>query len=444
MPQYMERLSPEQHRIIKSKAKRLFIAGGRQGGKSYALELLIILECILRPGTQILYSAKADKQVLHIFREVLKHPMAAMRITQSNKSEKEIWFGESYVKFTSTREPLGIKGVPYDLVILDEIQDAWSPEDYDVVVPVLVAARRGRIIYSGQPRSVRAWYYPIYQRGLPKGVPDPYSGQEGLGDPDHETIVFPTPNGVRYKDEDGLKELALLKRSVDDLTWERDYLCNWIDISEANAFDPQDVKGCVRDAPRREPIRGELYCVGHDLGETKDRGVSKVIHVRTGDVVDGFTAPKWMKHRRPQADTDQVREVYKLAKRWNNAPVYVDGTGGGAPGSTNDYAKEYISLIPNCTPLYFLPNTKPDMVARLKFALERRQITIPAWDKNLINELLAYECISKGDRIIYRGSDGMHDDEVCALILANEGMMKQRRLAGAQNYTLGQHIRGNH
>ncbi len=289
------------------------------------------------------------------------------------------------------------------------------------MAPALTLALQGIEIFSGQPRTKRHWFFSKYIAGIPKGELDPYSGQVGLGLEGCHTIVLPTNKGLPYQTEKGKKRLEQLRQNMSlDHIWERDYLCKWISNADAMAFDEKDIMACVKGQPSA-PRPGHRYLCGHDLGGVgRDNGATLVWDATAHCFVYARKF-KQVKHHL------QVPEVVNVCRQYGNCVLVVDATGGGNPGDPNNYARMYKQAYPNCRYEFYNQHTKPDMVLRLRFALESRAMGIPSDFRDLIDELCTYECINKGDRATWQAMEGMHDDFVSAAMLCLEGERKHLR-----------------
>jgi len=71
-----------------------------------------------------------------------------------------------------------------------------------------------------------------------------------------------------------------------------------------------------------------------------------------------------------------------------------------------------------------------ELIKNLSIMLENEQIFFPADDKQLIHELEAfqYELLPSG-KFRYNAPEGLHDDEVNALMLAAWGLKQEQNVA---------------
>jgi phage FluMu gp28-like protein len=101
----------------------------------------------------------------------------------------------------------------------------------------------------------------------------------------------------------------------------------------------------------------------------------------------------------------------------DGSQVWTDATGIGDPLTEN-----VTDDLPNHTVegYMFTNKSKQELMESLAISFQQKQITIPIEDEKLTNELEAFEYEVKGNTIRYSAPEGMHDDRVMALALANK------------------------
>ena len=152
------------------------------------------------------------------------------------------------------------------------------------------------------------------------------------------------------------------------------------------------------------------YVVGCDIAKHVDYTVLYAMRIEDGQVhgTDRFHRLDW--------GTIKSR-IVAFVKKWN-AVCYLDATGIGDP-IYDDIAGE-ISVVP----YKFTSESKNALVVSLMTALEQREISFPN-DDGLVAELESFEYESTpSGRFRYSAPEGMHDDRVMALALANWGRLR--------------------
>ncbi len=106
----------EQLDMINYDGDSLFISGGRQGGKTYALAWRIAKRCAEHPNYNLLFTCKSDIQASDMYKRVINNPITKRNMKHCHSTpHKEIWFSNgAHAIFNSTREPDGLKGPTYN------------------------------------------------------------------------------------------------------------------------------------------------------------------------------------------------------------------------------------------------------------------------------------------------------------------------------------------
>jgi hypothetical protein len=137
----------------------------------------------------------------------------------------------------------------------------------------------------------------------------------------------------------------------------------------------------------------------------------------------------WMERWKEMAYTIQTQKVAALARRYNNALVYIDEGGPGQP-LKELLQEEHL----NVTGVTFTNELKETMINSLSAKLEKAEIKIPAARfgppySDLIDELTAFERRRTGSGLHYSYAvpDGGYDDCVSALLLTDHGRDAQKR-----------------
>ncbi|MEK9725006.1 MAG: hypothetical protein VW405_16190, partial [Rhodospirillaceae bacterium] len=189
--------------------------------------------------------------------------------------------------------------------------------------------------------------------------------------------------------------------------WAAEYDCDF-SISGGQVFrNVRDRALCELEPPKPD----EDYVAGLDLAQTTDYTVLVVLDSRRHVVhVERFHRLDWR---------TQITRVAATAARYNDAWTLVDSTGAGEP-----VFEALLEAGVRCEGYHFSQSSKSALVNNLAMMLEREEIALPtaqAWPEG-IDELEAFEYSVKDSGAVKTGAPaGMHDDCVCAVMLAAWG-----------------------
>lgn len=202
------------------------------------------------------------------------------------------------------------------------------------------------------------------------------------------------------------------------------------DAVEGGIVDAAEIEDARRQLPDR--VFKELY-----LAEPSDDGgnpfglkaieLASVDHLSTADPVaygiDLAKSVDWVvvcgldadgaccRLERWQADWGQTRR--RIIDIVDEVPALVDSTGNGDP-----IVEDLIRERRNIVGFKFTSTSKQQIMEGLAAAIHRRETTFPkGW---LVNELEAFEFVYTQGGVKYSAPEGLHDDGVCALALAQK------------------------
>jgi hypothetical protein len=153
--------------------------------------------------------------------------------------------------------------------------------------------------------------------------------------------------------------------------------------------------------------------IGVDWAKSKDYTVFVAVDIESNKVI-GFSRF----HQTPY--TEAIRMLVAFSKQFGSVQMVLhDKTG---VGMAIDDQLQYTSLPSEG--INFSNASKSEMVTKLITSLEQRQLLLPRWQE-LKSELESFEVSTSATGLMtYGAAPGKHDDIVCALMLANSGLLR--------------------
>jgi len=382
---------PFQEDLIKSiiDSDEMFhtIIAGRQIGKSLTLINLMLYYVLNNPKTTALWLAPVYAQSVKILTQILDAVGDAPILKEANKSEKVVSFiNGSRIYFRSAEKPETIRGLSVDYLFADEAQDIQDDAMSKSVIPTLTAAGKKAII-AGTPKT-RNWFYSYYTKGL--------------DDTQKDYKSYHAPSSVSPFVSDSFLEEQ--KRSLPEAIYRQEYLAEFQD-SEGAVFT--NIDGSCILTQWQEPT-GRLYA-GLDIGTKQDYTVMCIMD-ELGRVV-------YMWRDRNLPYNAIVSKVVSIAKTYKPSVFLCEANGVGDP-VYEQIKREYSRTEPFIT----TNKSKENMVRRLIGDMEDNALELPSPTlfPALYHELQSYEYqILPSGTIRYTHPNGLHDDAVDALMLAN-------------------------
>jgi len=293
------------------------------------------------------------------------------------------------IEAKSADEPKTLVGKGIDLLVCDEAgiikEQAWR----ESLLPSLID-RKGRAVLIGTPKG-RNWFYQEYMKGQYKEN-DRYASWR-FSSYENDTI--------------DPKEIDSIAAEMDETRKKQEILAEFIE-GAGQVF--RNIDNCI-GGKFEEWQEGKEYVAGCDLAKHQDFTVIKIIRVDTRQVVftDRFNQLDW---------TIQKTRIKTALDRYRNPQCFIDSTGVG-DGIYDDLAAHDV----NVKGYKYTNETKLNLIKNLSVMLENEEIKIPAEDKQCLNELETFEYkLMPSGKFTYNAPEGMHDDEVNALMLACWGL----------------------
>jgi len=357
---------------------------GRRWGKSF-MAATLALTCADKGGI-VAWIAPTYRNSRPLWRAAEKAIAPVAQHLTVRRAEREIVFpsgGALYVY--SADNPDSIRGMSFDLVIIDEAsritEEAWT----DAIQPTL-ADRGGRAILISTPHG-RNWFYREWLRAK-SGARDMAAFQAPSSD-------NPIPS---------IKEAFERAREImSDRTFRQEWLAEFVDDG-GGVF--RGIAEAVRVPIGREPNPDRTYVAGLDWALSNDYTVLTIIDQTEREVV----------HVERMTMVDyavQRQRIHALCERWNVYLVVAESNAMGKPNN-DELRRMGIRLRDFVT----TNQSKAAAIESLAAAFDHRQIALPEF-RPLIDELQAYEAqrLDSG-AMRYSAPEGVHDDTVMSLALA--------------------------
>lgn len=383
------KLYPKQEEIargiIASKDMWHIVDAGRQVGKSFLCQQLLLYFAINNPGWHCMYVSMTYSQANKIFKRLVKGIRKSNIIREFNRSENSIeLINGSEIYFKSYQKADSIRGYDNDLLIIDEAAFC-DDEDFQAVFRPTLSVRGKKCILCSSPRGYN-YFRDLYNRGV--------NGDKGY----HS--YFATYQTCPFSN---LDEIEDAKRSLPEKIFRSEYLGEFID-GGMSVFD--NYRECVNIN-----VPGGKVIAGIDVGRKDDFTVLTIMNGRKVVYQERWRTDTWenilknivhvVKRYRPIAtfcEINGVGDVFyeMLAKAWQDQSL---------PGQLNEWTTTNQS--------------KANIVEKLISDFNSKNISIPD-SKVLLQELTNFEATySKGSRsIIYQARTG-HDDTVMSLAICN-------------------------
>ena len=383
------------NQIITSPAKYHVACVGRQFGKSMMAMNLALYWMINDGPCKVLWVSPVYSQTSKVQKELMQAIGASGIVKNCNYSENYISLKNgSEIIFRSAEKYDNIRGMTVDYGILDEAafmkEDAWK----EAIRPVFMV-RGKKVLFISTPKG-KSWFYELYKLAESPDYPN-YTNYTGTS--------YDTP----YID---VSEIEDAKRTLPTNVFEQEYLAKFID-SGGEVFSNLDKNQFHSySAPA-----GKVYC-GIDLGKQEDYTVATFID-SNGKVVDIYRA-------NAQEWTKMTQEILQRIRKWS-ATTMVE------VNSIGDVIYEQIKRQWQDThPFVTSSKSKNEIIEGLILDINETTVTIPSsqlfpW---LLSELetFTYDYNPKTRSIRYGHPNGLHDDTVISLAIANYNRKQNRTL----------------
>jgi len=394
----LSRLHPGQVRVRDACNRSRFVSAvfGRRCGKShFGVRRLFKRATTIGQGYQGLWAAPTYDLTSVAWDEW--HRLFPQAIYTSNKTEHSIKLATGgTIYFRSTDNPNALLGRGYDDAIIDEASRVSHDAIKRAILPTL-ADRNGRALAITTPAGKRNWVFEWYQRGLDDLQPEWASVHAPSTDNPNTAIqAWCRENAPAEMGGGGGMPLDIYRQEI---------LAEFLDDA-ASVF--RGVRACVA-GERMDWPDGRPTVIGLDVAKHQD------YTVLTGMRDDG---PKrrvvaWDRFHR----ISWPMQIERVKAAWEAAGhplIELDATGVGDK-VFDDLCEAGLEVHP----YKFTLESKQRLIQSLALDIEASTVSYPNIPE-LIGEMeaYAYEITSTG-AFRYNAPEGMHDDCVVSLALAN-------------------------
>jgi phage FluMu gp28-like protein len=387
--------------LIKSKKKYIIVCAGRQNGKSFLAQSVMLNWAINTPGSTILCAAPTYSQVKRPLEEIADGLQGSGIIKSVNRSGFEIRFiNGSKIIFRSVERPDNLRGLTIDYAVLDEF--AYMPDSvWNKVIKPTLLVKGKQVLFISTPRG-RNGFYDLFQLGQ---------------NPDN-----PLYASIKMSYEENpfvdMKEIEEAKKTLPEHIFAAEYLAEFTDSGQT-VFT--NIEACeFNEWPR---VEGQVYA-GLDLGRANDWTVLTIMD-HSGKVLEIYRDNK-------QDWSYMINRVLEIVKKWKaRLMVEVNGLGDVV---FEQLKKQYQNTLPFVTS----SKSKQDIIEALIVDFNTQAIQIPSRalfaPLQFELEIFTYTYSPRARSIQYTAPPGQHDDTVMSLAIANECRRKQSNYG---NYVTG-------
>ena len=363
------------------------VSTGRQFGKSLLGQNLLLYWLLQKPNQKGAWLSPVYSQCRKIFSELMDASTAI--IQSSNKAELTFKFvNGSTLQFLSTERPDSVRGYSFNYMILDEAAYVNERGFETAILPTLTAIGKKCLIIS-TPKS-KNWFYKYYLKGVNEN--SEYISFRGKS----------TDNP--YVNETFINEQRL---SLPDDIFRQEYLAEFTDAG-SEVFRGVD-QACIVPQYTKQDKASRCF-VGIDTGLSNDYSVLCIMN-EAGRVL--------------LIDRLRGENINTIANRFNDILTrfrveggYVEENGIGA--AMRDLVIPKNRRIRGFTTTQ---DSKTTIVRTLISDLEASIIELPTkeLEPEVYKELSLYTYkLSNNGKLSFTHQNGLHDDIVDALMLANK------------------------
>jgi hypothetical protein len=385
-----------QKDFMDNPSNRKAFVSGRQVGKSRSVAWYALWKAVTYPGSEILITAKAQRQSMELFNQVKKE----IRISEISKDEwgiqndtrTELHFqnGSRIVCLPVGRDGSNIRGYGTDLVIVDEAAFVKNEIFQEVLSPMLAVGENEFILLS-TPFGKKGFLWRKFDK-----------------DDDWYTKQVPTSANPEV-DDDFIEEQ---RQQLTHTQFKQEILGQFVEDSDS-FFNREELENCASPSPvERE---SDITFLGVDLAA---QGRDSSVYISIDDNGNVFD----IEYKGDAPMTDAMGRIRELNSIYDYNKIVVDSTGLGE--GVVDQVKE--GLGRKVEGFKFTNDKKQSLYNTLKNDLQNGEIQfyyVRGKDQLPGNKMfkqcleLTYDYTSTGKLRIKHPSNG-HDDFSDALALA--------------------------
>jgi len=362
------------------------VATGRQFGKSLLAQNIMLYWLLQNPKQKGAWISPIYNQCRKVFDELIS--AAHSIIVKQNKAELTIEFiNGSTLVFLSSENYNNIRGFSFNYMVIDEAAFVKQDAIEQAIMPTLTAIGKKCLIIS-TPKS-KNWFYEYFVRG--NTLNNVYISFKGIS------------RDNPYVDKDFLIEQH---KSLPREIYYQEYLAEFTDAGN-DVFTNLDLV-CMLDE-FGIPNRSERYFIGVDTGISNDFTVC-VIQSESGRVE---------KILRTNGRTFEEigKDIVLECSRWNIVGGFCEVNGIGL--AMFELLKPRIRKL---MPFTTTQDSKTKGVRKLIYDIQEGKVELPSKQlmPEVFNEMSAYTFkYAANGNISFTHPNGMHDDVVDAIMLAN-------------------------
>jgi Helicase len=396
-------LAPFQVEALTLETRHTALLAPRQTGKSFSLAVLVAWWVYSRPGQQVLMISNREdtaKSLLKVVRDVARHPLLRMSVTEDLKTRLELSNG-SAVEAVPQSEA-AVRGRSNDLVVIDEAAFVDDELIQAAALPTTMARPDARIVLASTPWGRGGTFFSWHQAGLDGSDPDVAAFTWRLAD-----AAWIVPSVVES-----------LRRTMHPLRFRAEVLGEWVGSGDG-FFDPADIDAAVAGYPMVRDGGGAPAVLGADWGRDRDSHAVVICGVLDDGGVNRrpVVVVPWCEASR-RGYGEQENEIAGLAARWD-LTVLSEAKGVGIPSTENLRNRLRCRVIAVKT----TQEIKEQAYARLQNLLSERSIVLPdhAGLRKQLAGIVARPTPLGGLKIEAR-TQAIHDDLADALAFAVWGL----------------------
>lgn len=394
-----------QREVVDSDRRHKIVACGRRWGKTELAAHEAVRYAHRSSDTLIWWVAPTYKETKIGYEAVedIVRPELADADDCNRSAPQSIRFdnqfvSDSRIEFRSADREGGLVGVGLDLLVLDEAakvpERAWKKE----LRPTLIDTE-GDMIAISTPEG-KNWFYEWYERG-----------QNGADDT-VESWRRTTYDNPHVADE----EIEAMREEMPTRIFEQEIMAQFRDAQGGVFTDVDERKGdySPEDVEAKPP-----HATGVDLARQEDYTVISTLNA------DGLVC----RYERVQEPWSRIQtKVENVHDRYGGV-VAVDAT------RDNKLVADLERAGVNVEPVRFTSQRKADLVENLVAAYEAGEVVLPDVPQ-LVHEfkVFQYETTRAGN-VRYSAPEGMHDDCVDSVALANDARREQQNMTTLERRT---------
>jgi hypothetical protein len=367
-------LHQAQNEIVKNRRRFNVVDCGRRWGKSYlAAHLLIITSA--KSKYPCGYFTPTYKLLENTYTQLQNLLKPAISRKHDNQFIELITGGR--IDFWTMDNPYAGRSRKYKVAIVDEaafaknLWELWT----ESIRPTLTDLKGS------------AWFL-----STPKGKNDFYKlFVKGQGDNDWASWQMSTYTNPFIEPS----EIDAARKDLPEIAFNQEYMA----MFNENAANPFGLEH-IRKQIQQKADASNVHFYGVDLAKSSDYTCIVGLH-QNGSIAY---------FERFQKDWSSTTAILKMLI--GTTPALIDSTGVGDP-----IVEELVKICPNAEGFKFTSESKQQIMLELATSVQKREVSILQGVMQEEMESFEYTYSARGVR--YSAPDGMHDDTVCALALAN-------------------------